>query len=127
VVRWGREASTTDRSHEDGGGAVDAVLVTRQDPRTTRHRRVPTTHEPATAAETAKHEWSVEHQLQITTTICPTRSVLTVPDGPDRPIEMDDDALRDLDLSCELATTALPLNGGARPASPTLGRIRPVE
>jgi hypothetical protein len=65
--------------------------------------------------------WSAEHQLQITTTICPTRSVLTVPDGPDRPNEIDDDALRDLDLSCELATTALPLNGGARPASPTLG------
>jgi hypothetical protein len=49
-----------------------------------------------------------ERQLQITTTICPTRSVLTVPGGPDRPIKIDDDALRGLDLSCELATIALP-------------------
>src|SRR5215212_7210386 len=40
-----------DHSHEDGEGAVDAVLLTRQDPRTTRHRRVPTTHGPATAPE----------------------------------------------------------------------------
>src|SRR6188472_4061332 len=55
TVRWGREAST-DHSHEDGAGAVDAVLLTPQDPRTTRHRRVPATHEPATAPETAKHE-----------------------------------------------------------------------
>src|ERR671913_1629848 len=53
--RWGREAST-DHSHEDGERAVDAVLFTVQDPRTTRHRRVPTTHRPATAPETAKHE-----------------------------------------------------------------------
>ena len=50
TVRWGREAST-DHSHEDGAGAVDAVLLTPQDPRTTRRRRVPTTHGPATAPE----------------------------------------------------------------------------
>src|SRR6185436_7175903 len=31
TVRWGREAST-DHSHEDGEGAVDAVLFTLQDP-----------------------------------------------------------------------------------------------
>ena len=48
--RWGREAST-DHSHEDGERAVDAVLLTPQDPRTTRHRRVPATHAPATAPE----------------------------------------------------------------------------
>src|SRR3954465_8211564 len=48
--RWSREAST-DHSHEDGERAVDAVLFTVQDPRTTRHRRVPTTHGPATAPE----------------------------------------------------------------------------
>src|SRR3954447_24046787 len=53
--RWGRDAST-DHSHEDGEGAVDAVLFTAQDPRTVRHRRVPTTYGPATAPETAKHE-----------------------------------------------------------------------
>src|SRR5215218_8101789 len=53
--RWGREAST-DHSHEDGEGAVDAVLFTLQDPRTTRHRRVPATPGPATAPGTAKHE-----------------------------------------------------------------------
>src|SRR5215218_4790880 len=46
--RWGREAST-DHSHEDGERAVDAVLLTPQDPRTTRRRRVPTAHGPATA------------------------------------------------------------------------------
>ena len=46
--RWGREAST-DHSHEDGERAVDTVLVTLQDPRTTSHRRVPTAHGPATA------------------------------------------------------------------------------
>src|SRR4051794_20291074 len=40
MVRWGREAST-DHSHEDGERAVDAVLVTLQDPQPTRHRRVP--------------------------------------------------------------------------------------
>src|SRR3954463_12905075 len=48
--RWGRQAST-DHSHEDGERAVDAVLFTVQDPRTTRHRRVPTAHGPATAPE----------------------------------------------------------------------------
>src|SRR3954447_9162141 len=46
--RWGRQAST-DHSHGDGEGAVDAVLFTVQDPRTTRHRRVPATHRPAAA------------------------------------------------------------------------------
>src|SRR3954453_19850636 len=40
TVRWGREAST-DHSHEDGERAVDAVLFTGQDPRTTGHRGVP--------------------------------------------------------------------------------------
>src|SRR5215207_6387076 len=53
--RWGREAST-DHAHEDGERAVDAVLFTVEDPRTTRHQRVPTAHRPATAPETAKHE-----------------------------------------------------------------------
>src|SRR3954453_7462482 len=48
TVRWGREAST-DHSHEDGERAADAVLLTPQDPRTTRHRRVPAPHRPATA------------------------------------------------------------------------------
>src|SRR3954451_1115051 len=48
--RWGRQA-LTDHSHEDGERAVDAVLFTVQDPRTTRHRRVPTAHGPATAPE----------------------------------------------------------------------------
>ena len=65
----------------------------------------------------------LKDQPQITTTtICPTRSVLTVPDGPGRRIEIDDDAPHDLDLSCELATTALLMNGRARPASPDPGR-----
>ncbi len=41
-----------------GAGAVDAVLFTPQDPRTTRHRRVPTSHGPARRQETAKHEGS---------------------------------------------------------------------
>src|SRR6186713_1054858 len=50
TVRWGREAST-DHSHEDGEGAVDAVLFTLQDPQPTRHRRVPAPHGPATAPE----------------------------------------------------------------------------
>src|SRR3954452_10181412 len=48
--RWAREAST-DHSHGDGEGAVDAVLFTVQDPRTTRHRRVPTSYGPARAPE----------------------------------------------------------------------------
>src|SRR4051794_41929086 len=48
--RWGRQAST-DHSHGDGEGAVDAVLFTVQDPRTTRHRRVPTSYGPARAPE----------------------------------------------------------------------------
>src|ERR1700749_1757826 len=48
TVRWAREAST-DHSHEDGERAADAVLLTPQDPRTTRHRRVPAPHRPATA------------------------------------------------------------------------------
>src|SRR6478672_2388934 len=67
TVRWGREAST-DHSHEDGEGAVDAVLLTRQDPRTTRHRRVPATHGPATAPEN-----------------CETRAILWVPRTLTRP------------------------------------------
>src|SRR3954469_18438110 len=53
--RWGRQAST-DHSHEDGEGAVDAVLFTVQDPRTARHRRVPTAHDQRQRQKTAKHE-----------------------------------------------------------------------
>src|SRR4051812_31555154 len=55
--RWGRQAST-DHSHEDGEGAVDAVLFTVQDPRTARHRRVPTAHDQRQRQKTAKHEMS---------------------------------------------------------------------
>src|SRR3954452_3417920 len=55
--RWGRQAST-DHSHEDGEGAVDAVLFTVQDPRTARHRRVPTAHDQRQRQKTAKHERS---------------------------------------------------------------------
>src|SRR3954454_19463507 len=55
--RWGRQAST-DHSHEDGEGAVDAVLFTVQDPRTARHRRVPTAHDQRQRQKTAKHECS---------------------------------------------------------------------
>src|SRR3954454_10943574 len=61
--RWGREAST-DHSHGDGEGAVDAVLFTVQDPRTTRHRRVPTSYGPARAPENCETRglgpWQVE-------------------------------------------------------------------
>src|SRR4051794_14757989 len=53
--RWGRQA-LTDHSHEDGEGAVDAVLFTVQDPRTARHRRVPTAHDQRQRQKTAKHE-----------------------------------------------------------------------
>src|SRR3954453_15574802 len=53
--RWGRQAST-DHSQEDGEGAVDAVLFTVQDPRTARHRRVPTAHDQRQRQKTAKHE-----------------------------------------------------------------------
>src|SRR4051794_951061 len=62
--RWGRQAST-DHSHEDGEGAVDAVLFTVQDPRTARHRRVPTAHDQRQRQKTAKHE----HRLWVPRTM----------------------------------------------------------
>ena len=83
--------------------------------------RQPCTWRPCSPARRYRLPHGLKDQPPIiTTTICPTRSVLTVPDGPGRRIEIDDDALQDLDLSCELAT-ALSMNGRARPASPDPG------
>ena len=47
----GRREASTDHSHEDGERGVDAVLFTRQDPRATRHRRVPAPHGPSRRQE----------------------------------------------------------------------------
>ena len=65
----GREAST-DHSHEDGERAVDAVLVTLQDPQPARHRRVP---RPLTQRrqETAKHEQPFQRPDTTETTLVP--------------------------------------------------------
>ena len=91
----GREAST-DHSHEDGERAVDAVLVTLQDPQPARHRRVP---RPLTQRrqETAKHEQPFQRPDTTETTLVPlavwqldkaTAAILPtikdLPLGPDR-------------------------------------------
>src|SRR3954453_7119579 len=68
TVRWGREAST-DHSHEDGERAADAVLLTPQDPRTTRHRRVPAPHRPATAPGKLRNTRVVLNDLLLITRV----------------------------------------------------------
>src|SRR5690242_2005605 len=66
-----------DHFHEDGEGAVDAVLLTREDPRTTGHRRVPAPHGPARRQEN-----------------CETREVAMSSDTVRRQVAMSSDTVR---------------------------------